>query len=29
MTVLLNPDRGPDSLPVAGARALLTARVAV
>ena len=28
MTVLLNPDRRPDSLSVAGARALLAARVA-
>lgn len=28
MTVLLNPDRGPDSLSAAGARALLAARVA-
>ena len=28
MTVLLNPDRGPHSLSVAGARALLAARVA-
>jgi hypothetical protein len=28
MTVLLNPDRGPDSLSTAGARALLAARVA-
>jgi hypothetical protein len=28
MTVLLNPDRGPQSLTAAGARALLAARVA-
>ena len=28
MTVLLDPDRGPHSLSVAGARALLAARVA-
>ena len=27
MTVLLNPDRGPGSLSLAGARALLAARV--
>jgi hypothetical protein len=27
MTVLMNPDRGPDSLSVAGARALLAAGV--
>ena len=28
MTALLHPDRGPGSLSVAGARALLAARVA-